>query len=342
MPLPLASVRDPALSATLLSRRELFYAAGADASQDRPAHVRAGSSLAWFGGRIAVVEDDANFIALIDPVGGQVDALPLPEGEGGLRQFDELRGNKCFKLDLEACFSAPGPGGDWLVALGSGSSARRETWALVGPAGQVRLVEAVGLYARLRAEKAFSGGELNIEGAAFTGGRLRLFNRGNGAWRDGEPPRNASCDLPWPELLAYLRDPSGQPIPPLLDITPYDLGRLQGAALTFTDATAVGAFLLYTAAAEDSPDAVTDGAVAGSAVGILDGAAGRWIELREPDGGLVAEKIEGICPIPGEPGRVYLIVDADDPARPSLLCEAALAGPWFPPAPGQTASKSAF
>lgn len=327
MPTPIFSVRTPALSATLAARRELFYAAGAAPALDLPAHVRAGSSLAWFGGRIAVAQDDANAIALIDPAGGRVEALPLPAGEGGLRLFDDARGNKGFKLDLECCFGVPEDG--LLVAMGSGSSERRETVVLIEPQGRVRLADARALYEKLRAEKAFSGGEMNIEGAAFLGGRVRLFNRGNGAWRDGVPPRNASCDLPWPELRAYLQDPAGRPAPPLLDIAEYELGELGGSALTFTDAAATGFELIYTAAAESSPDALTDGAVAGSAIGVLDGAGGRWIELRDARGGLVMEKVEGVCPAPGDKRRIYLVVDADDPARPSLLCEAVLDGPWF-------------
>jgi len=40
-----------------------------------------------------VVQDDANFIAVIDPQIWQVRAIPLPAGERGVRQFDDLRGN---------------------------------------------------------------------------------------------------------------------------------------------------------------------------------------------------------------------------------------------------------
>ncbi|MFM8333312.1 MAG: DUF6929 family protein [Candidatus Methylumidiphilus sp.] len=325
MAAPLVCVRDAALSATVLSRRELRYAEGADAALDRPGHVRAGSSLAWFGRRIAVVQDDANFVALFDPDSGQVGAWTLPAGAGGRRQFDERRGNKPHKLDLEACFSAP----TGLVALGSGSSPQRETLALIAADGQARLFPAPGLYARLHAAQAFSGGELNVEGAVFVDGVVRLFNRGNGAWRDGVPPRNASCDILWAEFAAYLQ---GGAAPALRNIVEYDLGALDGAPLTFTDASATASGLLYTAAAEASPDAVTDGVVTGSAVGVLAGATGRWIELRDADGALLAEKVEGICPVAGRDGIIYVAVDADDPDRPTMLCEVALRGPWFQPA----------
>ena len=54
------------------------YAAGVDSSLDRPGHIRAGSGLAWVGDRLAVVQDDANFIALVDPTTGLADSIVLP------------------------------------------------------------------------------------------------------------------------------------------------------------------------------------------------------------------------------------------------------------------------
>lgn len=313
------SVRDPALSATLVSRMVLHYAAGADAALDRPAHVRAGSSLARFGQRLAVIQDDANFIALADPATGQADALPLPAGPGGLRQFDDRRGNKPDKLDLEACFTASG---DSLVALGSGSSPQRESLVVLTPDGHAQTVAAHGLYACLREAKDFSGSELNIEGALFIDGRVRLFNRGNGAWRDGLAPVNASCDIVWPEFEACLRGGLARPV--LDSIQQYRLGGLDGAPLSFTDVADTEYGVLFTATAENSSDAVTDGAVSGSVVGVF-GNPCRWIEVREGGGSLFADKIEGICAVGG---RVYAVVDADDASRPSELCEIVLGGPW--------------
>ena len=115
------ATRDPDLAAIVTSATPLLYDAGADASLDRPAYVRAGSGLARTRGGFALIQDDANFIALIsrDPL--RVTALALPAGEGGKRQFDVTRGNKKHKLDLEACFSVDEPDGTLFVAMGSGS-----------------------------------------------------------------------------------------------------------------------------------------------------------------------------------------------------------------------------
>ena len=301
--------RDPSLKIEVVRSVPLLYAAGADAALDRPAHVRSASGIVRFGGRIAVIQDDANFIALADPATGLCDSITLPAGEGGLRQFDDLRGNKRFKLDLESCVVA----GDALIAFGSGSLPARERIVVVR-GDDVRVVDASTLYASLRAATGFSGSELNVEGAAVLGGTLRLFNRGNGAPRDGLLPVNASCDLGLAELLACL---DGAPPPSPSNLVQYDLGAIRGFPLTFTDAVALGDAILYSAAAEDSPDATRDGPVAGAALGIIAGDAARY---REVDAG----KIEGLLPL--SPDRVLAVVDPDDPRRPSQLSEIALGG----------------
>lgn len=323
------SSRDSALTATVLTRTPLRYADGADASQDRPEHVRAGSSLTWFGNRLAVIQDDAHFIALIDPKQGRVDAMPLPAGEEGLRQFDDLRGNKRYKLDLEACLSVPSPTGDMLLAFGSGSKKRRESVVRMSASGFIETIEAHELYHRFREARAFSGSELNLEGAVFIDGWVRFFNRGNGENRDGLLPLDASCDVFWAQLEAYLQAPDSVKAPELHRIVQYDLGTLGGIRLTFTDAAKTELGLLYVASAEDSQDAVTDGCVAGSVIGVLDESSGcRWTELREPDGSLFAGKVEGLCADRNPGGRIFVVIDADDATRPSELCEVALSGFW--------------
>jgi hypothetical protein len=325
------ALQDPRLTATVLARTPLFYRLGPNPATDRPEQVRAGSSLTWFRERLAVIQDDACFVALIDPELGAVDALRLPPGERGVRQFDDRRGNKAFKPDYEACAVLPWGQDAALLAFGSGSSNWRESVAVIDAAtGESRIYAAAGLYARLRETQAFSGSELNIEGAYFAHGRVYLFNRGNGAVRDGLLPRDASCELEAAELEAYLLNPDKRPVPTLANIRQYDLGRLDGNQLTFTDAMAMDQGFLYVAAAEDSPDAVSDGQVTGSAVGVMDNSGRcRWTELREPHGGLFPAKVEGVCAVPGREDRLYVVIDEDDPDRPSELCEIALSGPWF-------------
>jgi hypothetical protein len=329
----MVSRQDPALRARIVRTVPLVYADGADAALDRPAHVRAGSGLAWIGGALAVMQDDANFVALADPATGLCRALTLPAGEGGLRQFDETRGNKRFKLDLEACVAVPdGRGGETLLGFGSGSTARRERVLLGDGLGdddpRIGLGDAPAFYARLREAAEFAGSELNLEGAAWRGGRIALLNRGNGAPGDDRGPVDAICEVDWPALRAHLADPAAHPAPSPESIVSYDLGMIDECPLGFTDAAAFGGALIYTATAEASPNAVDDGPVTGSALGVIgaDGAA-RWAVLEDADGGRFDGKVEGVAR--GQhPGALYVVVDRDDPHRPSELCEVELSGDW--------------
>jgi hypothetical protein len=326
---------DPRLLVQVLNRRPLRYSAGADPSLDRPAHVRAASSLVRVGDSMLAIQDDAHFVALIDPDSWEVRAIPLPPGPGGKRQFDDLRGTKGLKLDLEACVVVPEAAGATLIAFGSGATPQRERVlvmrAVTAPAPDIRLVEATALYSALRAP-AFAGSELNLEGAVLlpSGETLRLFQRGNGAPRGALQPVDATCDIAWPDLAAYLDDPTTAAPPPLQAITRYHLGLLDGARLTFTDATPGPNGILYCAAAERSPNAVDDGEVVGSALGLLPPTgAPRYAPIVDFDGALLPLKIEGLLLDEHDPTLVFLVADADDPLVPSELLTARLIGPWF-------------
>jgi hypothetical protein len=327
---PRAILPDPRLKARILRTAPLLYTEGADPELDRPAHVRAGSGIAWVGNRLAVVQDDAAFLALVDPVTVEVRSIPL-EAENGVRQFDDERGNKHLKADLEGCVTVPHEGAEVLLAFGSGSTPKRErvlvARRLETAEPAVEMVDASSLYALLRAERSFSGSEMNIEGAALVGSVVRLFNRGNGAARDGHLPVDASCDLPLAALLAYLGDPSGPP--PVPDnVVQHDLDAIDALRLGFTDATARGGTVYFSAAAEDSPDATRDGRVAGSVLGVLDEEGGRWTLLVDSAGATFDGKVEGIVFWRDRSDRLWAVVDADDPQRPSDLCEIELIGDW--------------
>ena len=197
---------DPALAVRIVREVPLRYADGADAALDRPAHVRAGSGLAWVGDRLAVVQDDANFIALVDPASGLASSVVLPAGADGARQFDTGRGNKKQKFDLEALVSIEHADGAMLLAIGSGSSKKRERMVTVQRAGEsgesLALIAAPGMYELLREASDFSGSDMNIEGAVLIGEVLRLFGRGNGEATKRHVPLDATCDLHWPSVRA--------------------------------------------------------------------------------------------------------------------------------------------
>jgi hypothetical protein len=327
---------DPRLTVTVVDRRPLLYRDGPNPESDRPAHVRAGSSVARLPNGLAIVQDDANFIALVD-TRGEVTAIELPPGAGGARQFDDLRGNKRAKADLEACFAVPSPDGTLLVALGSGSSAQREGIVTVGWTAsdppRVTAVSGHALFESLRRCWAAAGAKTNLEGAVTIGEDvIRLLTRGTGRERDGRLAPNASCDLDRRKLLAYLANPRGVAPPTPTNLLVYDLGQLDGIALGFTDATSWSAAWLYSATGEDTADAVDDGPVAGSVIGVVgnDGNA-RWSIVTLADGERFVGKIEGLVVDADDPQRLLAVLDADDPQAPSSLCTLELGGPWGEP-----------
>jgi len=349
---PTVARRDPGLSARVVREVPLFYVAGADPALDRPAFVRAGSGLARVstsaGERLAVVQDDANVVALVDPATGLAESIALPAGPRGRRLFDVGRGNKLDKMDLESCVALDDPerpGARMLVALGSGALAVRERIVVVrgldagGPeTAEVRVVDASLLYTLLRGRAEFAGAELNIEGAAQVraadGEVVRLFSRGNGAAAELSAAlsavggTSATCDLDAGAFAAYLLAPATTPVPPSAHIVRYDLGALEGEPLGFTDATAWGDGVLYLAAAERSVNVIEDGPVAGSVLGVMRaGGDVCWAPLVADTGAPFVCKAEGVAPS-DVPGHVWIVLDVDDPDQPAVLCDVALEGNW--------------
>lgn len=313
---------DPRLSARVVRRVALHYRGGRDDAHDRPAHVRSASALTAWDGAIALVSDDASFVARVDPDTGLCDPIALPAGAGGRRQFDLGRGNKADKLDLESAFALDGA----LVALGSDSGLAVRRQAAIVDASGARLVPLPRLYAALR-RPAIGSGHLNVEAAAIVDGELVLGNRGGDCGPDGVPTIDAIARLPVAAFRALLADPDGAPVPPLA-WTPLALGDLDGAALRLTELEPWGHALLYAATAERTLTAYDDGEVVGSAIGVLphDAAApARWARVTDADGGPLRDKLEGLV---AWHDRVLAATDADDPARASELLVLALDGPW--------------
>lgn len=325
---------DPGCSARIVTRLCLYYDEGADPALDRPGYVRAASSTAWVGARLAVVQDDANFIALVDPHTGGTTSITLPAGADGKRLFDDLRGTKHAKLDLEACFSFSDVGGTQLIALGSGSEPLRERIVQLAFAADerevesVRVVDARAFYAQLQARPDFCGAELNLEGALVRGDSLCLLQRGNGSTALGQAPVNALGELSFAQFQASLADPNAS-IPSLTRVTQFDLGELDGVRFSFTDMTLTPAGnLLFVASAEDSSDSVSDGAVHGTRIGhIASDGTTRMAPLQNEDGTASLLKAEGMVLDRADPGRAFLVVDMDDPALPALLLQVALSFP---------------
>jgi hypothetical protein len=307
------AVVDPGLHAVLHDLRPILYSRGHVAEADVPPHVRAASAVRRHGERLVIVQDDVNVLALQHDT-GETSAVLLPAGAGGLRTFEEGRGNKHSKMDLEACATLPD---GRLIAFGSGSTSARERLVTFDGTSAPRVVDGAELYAALRSETAFSGSELNIEGALVAGDVLRLFQRGNGAKARGLLPVSATCDVPLPEFLAWLDD--GARVPGLHDVIQYDLGDAGGVPFTFTDAACMrDGNVAFLACAEASPDTYRDGELHGCRFGIAAGDDVRVTDVRHADGRPTMLKLEGLEGRPGHDTTFDVVVDMDSPEAPAL------------------------
>lgn len=308
---------DARLRARITRRTSLLYARGADSEQDRPAHVRAASSIVRFGGELIIVQDDALFLANVAVHGGPTRDILLPWGRDNKRLFDDHRGNKAHKLDLEAAAVVQQDGRETLLIFGSGSTLARQSIVVVPFGEEPRVVDASALYEALRADKRFSGSELNIEGAVTLGRDLLLLQRGNGARIDDLQAADSTGRLEIRGLLHYLA--GGAPPPALREVQGYWLGLVgrPEVRLTFTDATLHQGQVVYVAAAEASPDATRDGPVAGVALGVLHHDEARYTLVLDEDGRPSTDKIEGIVTL--DERTLIAVVDRDDPELPAEL-----------------------
>ncbi len=299
------------MKARLLSRTPLHYPDGASQLDDRPAFVRAASGLCWFGDELCIVQDDTSFLALYSEARG-LRCMALPRGAGARRRFEEGLGNRLDKPDLEALVSVPTPRGPRLLAFGSGSLPLREVVAVIDPAGgRAEFIGMMTFCQRLRDALELGPDELNIEGAALIGDRLRFFQR--------HP--SATVDVDVQAFVDWLFDAGEAPCPLLGNRRSYDLGARHGVPFGFTDAAALDAErIVFCAAAEDTDDPVEDGAVRGSLIGIIEGGEVSVTEIADAQGNPLALKAEGIAVDPAQSGRLWLVHDADDAETPAELC----------------------
>jgi hypothetical protein len=280
-----------------------------------PAYARAASALRRFENRLVVVQDDVNALAIVQKESGSVRAVLLPEHASGKRVFDDTLGNKHEKLDLEACVTLED---GRFVAFGSGSTPAREQLAVWSGREPPVVVAAPAFYRELRAAVAKDGGRLNVEGAVVCGERLRLFHRANDVRGAGRSPLNAVADVDANEFARWLD--GGASVPRVASVTTAGLGDTRGVPFGFTDAVALDADrVVVLACAEDTDSAITDGAVLGCRVGLLDENGLTMVDVHDAAGRPSLLKLEGIERRPSSSTEFDVAVDVDRTSVPAML-----------------------
>jgi hypothetical protein len=309
----------PPVTATILSETTL-------------PHLPSASGVEIIGATAYVVSDDAPFLYVLDAATlAPVSQVPLFEST----EFGTGRIPKATKPDLESMAAVVSPGGAaGLLLCGSGALPTRQTGYFVGvPAASaspeataprfVQRLDLGGLYARLR-EQLPPGTTLNVEAAATTATELLLLQRpvsGGPALLFG---------LPLAATLAYLFEPQG-PAPAPTRVLSFTLPTLGGYVAGFSGATYVAGRLLLTASVEATHDAVADGAVLGSFVGVIDlaaPAAATFTRLTWADGRAYLGKVEGLAVrrhLSASCLELLLVTDDDQGGSTALVAEVHLA-----------------
>ncbi|MBA9076645.1 DUF6929 family protein [Rufibacter quisquiliarum] len=174
---------------------------------------------------------------------------------------------KPVKPDLEAITSLALEGQPYLLVLGSGSTDKRNHAYLVPissqGAGAPQAISLASLYKSLSTDTAVVGGaSLNIEGVAADEEYLYLLHRFS------PQGHNAVLIYTMASVSPFLQGRAAAPKP--YKVQTWALPDLENIKTGFSGvASALGGKLLFTASAEETPNAVLDGEVYGSMVGWL-------------------------------------------------------------------------
>ena len=233
--------------------------------------------------------------------------VPLFDATG----FASGRISKPEKPDLECLTALTWPDDrPGLLVLGSGSlPTRARGWFVPTESSQVpEAVDLTALYDALRAQLP-SGVALNLEAAATTATELLLFQR-----TVGRADAALLFVLPLAAVLRFLLGEPGAAVPILHQLV-FQLPLIAGCPAGFSGATFADGRLFVSASVENTADAVLDGDVLGSFVGVVDVAAhtATFARLAWADGRAYHGKVEGLAVRQHLPdGRFELVLVTDD------------------------------
>ncbi|MBJ6109681.1 hypothetical protein JAO73_11705 [Hymenobacter sp. BT523] len=265
-----------------------------------------------------VIGDDSAALHCLDAV------TLVPTGRRQL--FDHpadgpFRISKPDKPDLECMAALRWPDGrTGLLLLGSGSRPNRQRGWFVptdAPEAAPEPLDLAPLYALL-APHLPAAAVLNLEAAATSETELLLFQR-----TVGRADAALLFRLPLAATLAFLSGAAGAPaVGTLL----FELPAIAGCPAGFSGATLVDDLLFVTASVENTADAVLDGAVLGSFIGLvnLDAPRAAFARLAWHDGRAYLGKVEGLAvrrAVGARHWEVLLVTDDDAGGSTAVVAE---------------------
>lgn len=217
-------------------------------------HVPSASGVVKFKEDFYVIGDDSPYLFHIDKNFDLLSKIQIFPSE-------RLQGDtipKIYKPDFEAMEMVSE---NETLIFGSGSkSPERDVCILVELGEEIRhkTYNITPFYDHLRNLDLMKGYELDIEGLAFDGSLLHLFNRG----------RNIIFSFPYLDFMAFCETGTNFPIP---KATLYSLPKINNLEAGFSGASffVEKNLLIFTAAVEDAPNAYDDGDILGSFMGVI-------------------------------------------------------------------------
>lgn len=289
-------------------------------------NIPSASALEHVQGSFYVLGDDSPYLYRLNGKYELVQRYALFDTTG----FENGRIPKDKKPDLESMTLFTYGRDNMLLLLGSGATSAREKGYLVNLTDrmQVQELNLSSFYTFLRQVLQLQQeGELNLEGLAMDKVYTYLLQR----------PAGTGVNV----LLRFDTDAFkdfilGHRPMPAVALYYFTLPQLAGLPSGFSGAYALEGRLFFTASVEDTPNAIDDGQVHGSFVGLLDlralpaasDAANPLqvlvVQLLGEDGTAYVGKAESLVVLPGEEKMYKVIVVSDDDKGHSELLELAL------------------
>lgn len=258
------------------------------------------SGMEIIDGVIYIIGDDSPYLYCLDHSLRLINKVELFETV----HFETGRIPKKIKPDLETMTQLTIHGNKYILATGSGSSIQRNKGYLIKLPTKynkkfvVNELDFSSLFNFLKMNEDIvsDSGELNLEASAVTDEYFILFNRAN------KKGVNTALVFNLEEFIVYLTE--NHELIPFPKVIPYKLEGINRIPAGFSGAASLDNRIYVTASVEDTDDAIKDGEVLGSFLGIIEansegflkGSSGQTLSALKS----VALIKEGDIPYPGK------------------------------------------
>lgn len=289
--------------------------------------IPSASGIEFIGNSYYVIGDDSPYLYQLDEQYNLVEQYKLFE----TNNFSSGRIPKPLKPDLESMASFRYGRDELLLIMGSGASPARNRAFLVNitEGAKVKELDFTRFYDFLKKVLRITAeGELNLEGLAIDDTYTYLMQRGLGAGA------NVLLRFETDDFKSFVMNNGDIPV---TAVYYFKLPDIENFTAGFSGAYALDDKLFFTASVESAPNAIEDGEVLGSIVGMIDLNAlpyasdpanalkVPYVQLKSPDGSVYIGKAESLVVQSGTEGDAYkVVVVSDDDLGGSELLEVKL------------------